>query len=262
MSSEDADRAAEIQHLMRIGGNVIAFITNSADMLNRTYFAINLGREAKVLAWATSTALGFISEAPQEYLDITNDIRKYSDSITQKIEENPEWLELTPDGIPILHATQLIGIWGSLESFVGDIFKASLKYRPELLDGKAFEKINLPVSLIARDSDELYSTIYQRVLPPGSGQIGKLEDVLNMVNLGGPIDANLKKELHSAHQIRNLWAHNAGIADGHFLEQCSYLGYRLGDTVEITADRYKSLTQAIVDYVSVILDRINKRGFV
>lgn len=240
---------------------MISFITNSVEMLNRTYFAISLGNQAKTLAWATSSAIAMISGAPKEYLDIVQTIKTYSDDITRRTEENSEWLDIPPEGFPLLHATQLIGVWGALESFIGDVFKASLRYRPELLAGKDFEKVSLPVGLIAKGTDELYSTIYQRVLPPGSGQIGKLEGVLNMVGLGGPIDAGLKKNLHSAHQIRNLWAHNAGEVDAHFIEQCPHLDYEIGDIVEISVRRYEELNQAIINYVSLILDRIYNRGF-
>ncbi|MFI6363170.1 hypothetical protein ACIBG0_10520 [Nocardia sp. NPDC050630] len=261
MADEEPDRTAELEHLISLGKNVIAFITNSVDMLNRTYFAINLANNAKALAWGTSKAISAISDAPQEFLDLLQTLKSYSDEMAQQLEERAGWLELPSDGLPLLHATQLIGVWGALESFVGDVFKASIKYRRDLLEGKAFEKISLPVGLIAKRADDLYSTIYQRVLPPGSGQIGKLEDVLNMVGLGGPIDPDLRRNLLSAHQIRNVWAHNVGLVDAHFVEQCPYLGYEIGDVVELSADRFGELNQAILDYVTVILGRIHDRGF-
>ncbi|UGT63056.1 hypothetical protein [Nocardia asteroides] len=260
MRANKSERVVEIEHLTNLGQNVINFITNSADMLNRTYYAIALGSKAKVLAEMTSKTLGYISDAPKEYLEVTEILREHCDALVADIEEKSHWLDLPPEGLPLLHATHLIGIWGALETFVGDLFKATLKYRPEVLEGKAFEKVSLPVSVIAAGGDELYSTIYQRVLPPGSGHIGKLEDALNKVGLGGPIDEKLKKDLQSAHQIRNVWAHNAGVVDGHFMSQCPYLGYSIGDAVELTADQYKLLTQAVVDYVTLILSRIGRRG--
>ncbi|MEV0544145.1 hypothetical protein [Nocardia salmonicida] len=261
MTTEQSDRADEISHLINLGENVITFITSSIEILNRTYFAFHVSQSAEHFFSATSRLLGAVDGAHPEFMSLAGQVKTQADVLIKNIEEKPSWLDVPEGGFSLLHATQLIGIWGALECFVGDVFKASLKFRPELLDGKPFEKISLPVSLVAKGSDELYSTVYQKVLPPGSGQIGKLEDVLNMVELGGPIDSELKRKLLSAHQIRNVWAHNSGVVDAHFMALCPYLGYKIGDIVNMTAAQYQSFAQAVIDYISLILARINDRGF-
>ncbi|MGY1946156.1 hypothetical protein [Nocardia asiatica] len=261
---DHAKRNAEIIHLIGVGERVIAFVSDSLRFLNLSANGM-LGMPHMVtMLTASNQILEKVldqDEMPDEFRELIEEVQSTANQlITKHGSPQPPRSELEA-GLPLIFATNLIGIWGALESFVGDVFKISLRYNPDLLADDAFKGITLPVSVLANPEDDaLYVAIYQKVLPPGTGALERFEDLLKLVNLRNiGVDPEVKKALRAAHQIRNVWAHNSGVADSHFVVRCPYLPYKEGERVDLDQETMQELAQAVMDYIALIMQRLRKR---
>ncbi|PSR65868.1 MULTISPECIES: hypothetical protein [Nocardia] len=262
--SDHVKRNAEINHLMGVGEGVISFISESLRFLNLSANGmLNTPNMITVMTASNSVFEKILdhAEMPDEFRELIEEVHRTAELLIARHEAPHLSADELEAGLPLIFATNLIGIWGALESFVGDVFKISLRYRPDLLAGSAFKGVNLPVSVLANPEDDaLYTAIYQKVLPPGTGAFEKFEDLLKDVDLRNiGVDPEVKKKLRAAHQIRNVWAHKSGIADSHFVTSCPYLPYKVGERVDLDQEAMGELAQAIVDYITLILQRLHKR---
>jgi len=162
---------------------------------------------------------------------------------------------------PKLHAHSLLGLWGAFESMVEDLFIARLSDHPALLNSEAFERIKIPVSLIATASD---SELHRSILDATSRNLNEtrgagitpFEGILRMVNLAGSVPGIVRDAVFEAQQIRNVWAHRGGRADPHFQTSCPSLGFALGDVVALNAEQFNRLSGGLDMYGIIILNRI------
>ncbi|MGV9742886.1 hypothetical protein [Nocardia farcinica] len=266
MSSEIVhdNRAAELLQLVNLGTRVIAYITHSVQFLNLS--ANGMLRAPQMVA--VMSASNTLFEKILEHGELSDSVRELIEQVCEaadvliarhRRDELPQ--EELEAGLPLIFATNLIGIWGALESFVGDVFKITLRFNRQLLAEDGFKNVNLPVSLLADpEGDALYDAIYQKALPPGTGAFERFEDLFKRVNLRNiGVEDELKRKLRAAHQIRNVWAHNSGIADRHFVENCPYLPYKLGQRVDMSQETMQELSQAVIDYIALIMKRVNKK---
>lgn len=169
-------------------------------------------------------------------------------------------------GFPTLHAHSLLGLWGALESFVEDVFIAALRSQPRLLLGDAFDKVKLPVSMLAEGHDSLRLRAILTELSRSTSSdlaqgVTRFERLLEPVQLGGMVPSRIKDALYEAQQVRNVWAHRGGVADAWFVERCPHLTYALGSRVNMGEDLFMRLMHATHMYAWVLINRhLDSRG--
>lgn len=159
-----------------------------------------------------------------------------------------------------LHAQSLLGLWGALECMVEDVFMARLSDEPALLSGESFRKMKLPVALLAAGdpTERLRAMVTEmtRATDADLAQgVGKFERLLSPVGLGGATPRTIRDAVFNAQQVRNVWAHRAGIADQRFVERCPRLGFGVGDRVDLDGDGFLHLMHGLHMYGVVIVNR-------
>lgn len=163
------------------------------------------------------------------------------------------------DEFPTLHAHSLLGLWGAFECFIDDLFRATINNNPTLLNEKAFEKITVSASVALNEGlrsqaiDEVLRGVKAKA--PRSGT-NKFEGVLASVGLAGHIPSRIEKSLRLTHKIRNVWAHQSGLADEKFVNECPQLGYQVGERIKLDADRFEFYSSGLQMYARVIMNRL------
>lgn len=196
----------------------------------------------------------------EEEKAILDDIKELLKAHESKFSRTPDEAEQRHTDVDLLYATTLIGIWGALDAFVADVVKLSLKHRPALLEQSPMAKITLPVNIALGNRDAIYDQIYSSISPPGHSGIGRFEAVLKLVGLTEGLTAETRRNLQAAYKVRNIWAHNGGYADDQFLIQCPLKNIKKGDRVDLTSKDFTLYAGAILDYISVIVERFRQRA--
>lgn len=162
-------------------------------------------------------------------------------------------------GFPTLHAHSLLGLWGSFECFVEDLFVAMLEDDPSHLSDAAFSKVKLPVALLSGSEHDRYRAILYEASRVTDADLAigvtKFERLLRMVGLGGEVPDSIKEAVFQSQQIRNVWAHCGGIADARFVARCPNLGFSDGEKVNMRADTFLPLMHGLHMYGVVIFNR-------
>jgi hypothetical protein len=162
-------------------------------------------------------------------------------------------------GFPTLHAHSLLGLCGALECLVEDIFIASIKNDPTLLQSETFSKIKLPVNMMFSDESRKYVAIMTEASRATNADVAvgatRYERMLELVGLGGPTPDRIRDSLYVAQQVRNVWAHRGGVADARFVEACPQFGVGEGQRVEMDGGTFLSLMHGMHMYGMVIVLR-------
>jgi hypothetical protein len=82
---------------------------------------------------------------------------------------------------------------------------------------------------------------------------------LDAIGFTGTISETLRRDLVEVYATRNVLVHNAGVADGKFLEACPWIGYVLGDEIKVTPEIYSRFCNAFCTYSASVLRRMPKR---
>jgi hypothetical protein len=161
---------------------------------------------------------------------------------------------------PLLHAHAIMGEWGALECFVEDLVDAWIRFKPEVLQAPIFAKVKIPfVDFMAMSEDERLAHLVSEVqrdlkLDLKSGAT-KFEKLLDVIGLDGAVDPRIRDALFEVQNVRNVWAHRSGFADGRLVKSCPNLGVTEGRRVNVTRSMYDRYHWAIALYVVTILNR-------
>jgi len=164
-------------------------------------------------------------------------------------------------GFTLLHAHAVVLVWSALETAVLDLCVASLRNVPSLLGTDELQRVRVPLAqFMASGEDERAEVLVAALERDGRVQathgIARLESLLGLVGLEGEMDdPQLREDLHTLNQIRNLVAHRRGVVDRRFLMSCRPVGGVLGERLAIHWDLYMRLQLAAVHYVFVIHNR-------
>jgi hypothetical protein len=164
-------------------------------------------------------------------------------------------------GFPHLHANAVVGLWGALESSLEDFLVAILMNEPELLRSEAFSKIRIPLAEYETLEKEERMRILVEELERGQGLgklqgVGGLEKLLAYVDLSGDVEANTKKTLWEMQNIRNVIVHRGSVADKRLIQNCPWLGLKVGDAVVVRHDSLHKYDLALHDYLLTIIRRL------
>jgi hypothetical protein len=159
---------------------------------------------------------------------------------------------------PLLNASLLIGAWGALEAFVADVCVATLRENPQALREEEVKAIKVPITDLLASDDEKAEIIFSALESKLFGQKGVncFEALLKYIDLDGPVPPTPKNYIFAAQQIRNVWAHKAGRADKHFVEQVPFLSYNIGDAVELNDSDTLIYLGSLFMYGQVLMSRL------
>jgi hypothetical protein len=161
---------------------------------------------------------------------------------------------------PFLHSNSLMGIWGALEGMVEDLAISWMQYNPSILDQPKICKIRGPLVEFQRmnEQDRLRYLVTELQRDLGlelKGGATKFETLLTVVKLGGSVDSKVRDAIFEAQNLRNIFAHRAGIADRKFVANCPHLQYRVGDAVRIGDEEFGRVFFGLLTYGAIILNR-------
>jgi hypothetical protein len=164
------------------------------------------------------------------------------------------------DDFPLLHSHTLLGAWGALEGMIEDLAILRIQYCPSILEEPKLAKVKIPLVDFQKMTDHerlrFLVTELQRDLGLDlkSGAT-KFEPLLALVGLGGSIDRRVRDALFECQNLRNLFAHRAGIADRRFVASCPHLHYSVGDAVKIGDEVFARNFFGLLTYGAIILNR-------
>jgi hypothetical protein len=168
----------------------------------------------------------------------------------------------TSDDHPFLHGHSLVALWGAMETMVIDVVTAWLRNRPDVLAHPKIADLKLPFGKFqAMSEDERFDFVAneldrQRAQAAG---ISRFESLLDPVGLSGSYNGVLGRNLYEMRQIRNVFAHKRGQADGRFVALCPQLGYSVGDRLHIDSLTWSDFTVTAVAYAEVVLRRMREQ---
>jgi hypothetical protein len=145
----------------------------------------------------------------------------------------------------------VISAWSALEAFIEDFCKGLMQTNPEKFDNQSFAKLTITAAHLGSPEgrDEVWEAIESSLKGTRSNMFDRWETLLG-TRLGlsspGPVPNLISTTSLEAQQIRNLWAHNAGIADAKFVRGAPSLATAPGELVHL------SLRDA-VEYVSALM---------
>ena len=147
---------------------------------------------------------------------------------------------------------------------VEDTVVTSLLNKQKYLESKDLSKIKIPLAAFQKMNDEermrfLVSELEKELQLSRQYGIDKFEGLLSCVDLSGPVDQEIKREIRECHNLRNIIVHRDSVADSRFAEACPWLGCRAGERVRVTVKMLQKYEAAVVAYATGLMQRIERR---
>jgi hypothetical protein len=165
---------------------------------------------------------------------------------------------------PLLHAYTLVGQWGALEAGIEDMLVGILVNEPKVLEKDDFAKVKIPLSKYELlDQEErmrfLLSEV-QRAHSSGIAQgVNTFENVLQVFDLSGPIEEDVRIGLWEMNHMRNVLVHRDSRADLRLTQACPSINLKVGDRVLVNHGRYGYYSNILIDYIRLVICRLGKR---
>lgn len=162
------------------------------------------------------------------------------------------------DGFWMLHAHALMGLWGSLETLIEDIFVKRLVGNENLFASHDFKKFKLPISIVVESDPERIARAVLREVSKSAdtgSAPGRFERVLKFVELDGKVPDKVSHALYRAQETRNICAHRAGIADERFVEMCPDAQIEIGQRVKLEFKDFSPLMHGLHMYAAILVNR-------
>ena len=158
-------------------------------------------------------------------------------------------------GFPYLHALAVIRLWTILEVFIQDVIVWTLSNISEAKELPVIKKLKGPLIEFAsatqqKQSEYITNLLYDDLSVRLKRGVGRFEDVLNTIELGGPIDEKVKKLIYELSEIRNLMAHKNGVVDERILNNCPWLEATPGEHIKLSRQKYSYYVLAVGWYVN------------
>jgi len=172
-------------------------------------------------------------------------------------------VEQEKQGFPLLHAHTLVTIWGALEAAIEDVLLGILMNEPHILHGASFPKIKITLGDFENldKEDRMRLVLSELCRDQGQGRrargVDYFEVMLQPFGLSDAVDAEIKKNLWTVHNLRNAVVHRSFLADRRLVEACPWLLLKPGDPIIITHEMLHEYASACPAYVSTITKRID-----
>lgn len=163
---------------------------------------------------------------------------------------------------PLLHGHSLVAIWGAMETMAMDVVIAWLTHQRAARMTEKVAQIKVSYSMFEdlppEDPADAVAHQLDRQQDLRAG-INRFEQLLDAVDLSGQHDPILAKNIYAMQQIRHVFAHKSGTADGPFVDACPHLGYAVGDPIHIDRNTWSDFMVNAVVYAEVVLRRMKTK---
>lgn len=157
----------------------------------------------------------------------------------------------------------VIGAWSSLEACLEDLAKERMQNDPNLLANTEFDSQKISQKHNTTDLDEIIDQQWKAISRAVGRTVGKtvgpaerFEAALAHIGRDGTVPPVVQSELLGAYAVRNVWSHNAGIADATYLSRVPNSKIAVGQMVELTRDHtFAYPWNAIVTYGVIVANR-------
>ncbi|MCC6574376.1 MAG: hypothetical protein IT462_11355 [Planctomycetes bacterium] len=230
------------------------------ELLERATDTLLDNRNATLLA---IVGRGVVVKNKEARATIMNSLKVGDDSFRDRAQKRTDmWLKEEKQFEAHLFGHSAITLWSVLETYVGDFIVQWIRMKPDVLQNDHARKLKISLAdYIAMTADERLEAIVEDIFETDAVKrqrgIDKLEVALTFVRLGGDLDKEMKSTLWLLHQVRNIWAHNSGIADKKFAKDVgSMFKCEVGEVVCFGQADWVRATKAILDYILTIVKRI------
>lgn len=151
-------------------------------------------------------------------------------------------------GYPILYRICVVQLWSILESLARAVTEKHVLH-PNAMARDDIQKFTGPVArFIGCDESErgrlLVELLEEKVASSLKRGVNRFESILAAVGLSGPVDETVRRVLYELSQVRNVVAHNNGVADRSFVGACPWFGASVGEQVVITRQSFEAYLSA------------------
>ena len=168
-------------------------------------------------------------------------------------------------GFPYLFSLAAIKIWTILECLVDEIVLECLKDLPRCSNIDLIRSLKGPlVEFIMAAPDDQAEYLANELglavranLSPG---VGRFENVLNPVGMGGSVADGVRRVLLEIGEVRNISVHRNGIADRRFVNSCPWFRIKFGEPVNLSHEDFHLYHIAATSYVVELDLRFDRRA--
>jgi hypothetical protein len=209
--------------------------------------------------------LGYPSLASLIHEKFSRFIRKAEDKPTPERLDRLKILEefaaeQSKNGFPYLHALAVVRLCTIIEVFIQDIIVWTLSNIPEVKDFPILKKLKGPLIEFAsaphqKQSEYITNLLYDDLSVRLKRGIGRFEDVLNSIELGGPVNEKIKKLIIELYEIRNIVAHKNAVVDERFVNNCPWMETTVGEPINLSREQFSYYFLAVSWYVNEVSRR-------
>jgi hypothetical protein len=166
-------------------------------------------------------------------------------------------------GFPLIYGQGTISLWSVIEHFVKDFLIAWMMNEPSALQAEGVKKIKIPLSLYDTLSREeryyfVLETLERETQAAFKQGVSRFESLLNIFNLGGTVEDELRATLFEMSNVRNVLVHRRGTADRRLVDACPWLGLKVGEMVVVTPKAFGTYAKSLTKYSSTLLVRVSE----
>jgi hypothetical protein len=165
---------------------------------------------------------------------------------------------------PFMHASALVAAWGSLEAAIQDAAVGILLNEPKTFDKDEFMKVRVPLSAFeVMDREDrvryLISEVQRPQVAGGAQGVDTFEKLLQLFDLSGKVEEDVKKTLWEMNHVRNIIVHRDSRADSRLVRACPWLNAKVGDRLMVDYSQFGRYSDAVFEYVKTIVNRLAAR---
>ena len=162
---------------------------------------------------------------------------------------------------PILRGQYVIAMWSWLEYFVKGTLALWLLHNKRAMSVSAIQKLKITgeaLTLSKREQSHLLVELLEQSQGGAFKQgVNRFENLLEPFGLAGTLPDKLSPILFEMQQVRNVLAHQNGIADRRLVTSCPHLKIKAGQRVAISGAMISRYTRATSAYYLELLIRFS-----
>ena len=169
------------------------------------------------------------------------------------------------DGLSSLHSLLAVRLCTILEVTVDDLACAALRKPDKWTQPDVVGKLSGPLLQFLEASEEdrvrfLCDELRLSTRASLKVGVGKFEDLLTPIGLGGTVADSVRRTLLEIIEVRNTIVHRAGVVDKQLKARCPWLTVEIGETIKIDHFHYWKYLSAVTTYLAELYRRANHRG--
>lgn len=152
----------------------------------------------------------------------------------------------------------VIAGWGLFEACVEDVAKATMSDNDSMLTGTKMAAAKIAQRYSVSDPADIQHEQWRTLKQQADSKLPACrqhEAMFALIGLDGPVPPFIEATFDEAWAIRNVWAHNAGVADHMFLRRAPNWAVNMNDVVHITREQAGFYLSAMIFYAFIILNR-------